>query len=124
MLEDLGGGSVAIGLGIRVTQMDVKEGPLCMLPEAVGEDVTPGFVTKVGATIGWVLLVVASTHVAAIENGGLNGDSSAGEGEGAEVGPFVPGIIMTNGDEVAFLAVEPMLNCKALVTAIAAVGQG
>lgn len=47
-LQDLGGGSVAIGPGIHVTQANVKDGPACTLPEVVGKDFAPGFIAKGG----------------------------------------------------------------------------
>ena len=112
-LKDLGGVRVAVGPGIRVTQTDVEDGPTGALPESVGEDVATRFVAEVVDALGGVLAPLASCHAAAIEYGGLDGDARAGEREGAEVGPFVANVIVADGDQATFLAVEPMLNCEA-----------
>ena len=123
-LEDLGGFGVAVGPGIRVTQTDVENGPTGALPKSVGEDVATRLIAEVVDALGGVLAPLASCHAAAIEYGGLDGDARAGEREGAEVGPFVANVIVADGDQVTFLAVEPVLNCEALAAAVAAVGEG
>ena len=94
MSENFGGVHVAIGPGIRVTQTDVEYGPAGTLPKSMGEDVSSRVVARLGGALGGMLAPLASSHTTAIEYGGRDGDARAGEGEGAEVGPFVANIIM------------------------------
>ena len=112
---------------VCVTDSDVEYRALGALPEAVLEDVSSRLISQ-GVIWRWRRVGRCSAGrtccgAVAIEDGWFDHDSHVGKGQAAKVCPLVAGVVMADADESLLLAVERMLDCESLSTAITVGGE-
>jgi hypothetical protein len=80
-------------------------------------DISSGFLSERVAT-GSESCSQLSSHAITIKDEWFGGDTRFSQSQATQVGPFVTHIIVPQGNQFSFFAVEPMLNGESCSTAI------